>query len=87
MAEEVMISDLLIQVLAGLLIATIIGFASFTFIIYKCVHKQAHELNMLKKAIAVVLKLTVIETKKNHPDSEFIVEIDKIYKEIIEDSD
>jgi hydrogenase-4 membrane subunit HyfE len=88
MAEErMMINDLFIQILSGLIIAAIVGFASFTFILYKCIHKQAHKINRINKAFAVVLKLMVIDTRKNHPDSEYITEIDKIYQEIVKDSD
>ncbi len=88
MAEEnIMINDLFIQILSGLIIASIIGFASFTFILYKCIHKQARKINSINKAFVVVLKLLVIDTKKNHPNSEYITEIDKIYKEIVDDSD
>ena len=81
------INDLLIQILAGLIIAAIISFTTFTFILYKCIHKQALKINQINKAFAVVLKLLVIDTRKNHPDSEYITEIDKIYKEIVADSD
>ena len=87
MAEEMIITDLLIQILAGLIIALIVGFASFTFILYRCIHKQARKINQINKAFAVVLKLLVIDSRKNHPDSEYITEIDKIYKEIVADSD
>ncbi len=82
-----MINDLFIQILSGLIIAAIIGFASFTIVLYKCIHKQARKINSINKAFVVVLKLLVIDTKKNHPESEYIPEIDKIYKEIIADSD
>lgn len=81
------INDLFIQILSGLIIAAIIGFASFTFILYKCTHKQARKINQINKAFTVVLKLIVIETRKYHPDSEYVTEIDKIYKEIVAESD
>lgn len=82
-----MINDLFIQILSGVIIAAIIGFATFTFVLYKCIHKQALKINQINKAFVVVLKLLVIDTKKNHPDSEYITEIDKIYKEIVAESD
>ncbi len=82
-----MINDFLIQVLSGLIVAAIIGFATFTFVLYSCIHKQARKINRINKAFVVVLKLLVIDTRKNHPDSEYVTELDKIYKEIIEDSD
>ena len=82
-----MINDFFIQVLSGLTIAAIVGFATFTFVLYKCIHKQARKINSINKAFVVVLKLLVIDTRKNHPDSKYITEIDKIYKEIVDDSD
>ncbi len=87
MVEQSMIDELFIQILSGLIIAAIIGFATFTFVLYKCIHKQARKINRINKAFIVVLKLVVIDTKKNHPDSEYVTEIDKIYKEIVADPD
>ena len=81
------INDLFIQILSGLIIASIVGFASFTIVLYKCIHKQARKINSINKAFVVVLKLLVIDTKKNHPNSDFVTEIDKIYKEIVADSE
>lgn len=85
--ENMMINDMFIQILSGLIIAAIVGFATFTFVLYKCIHRQARKINRINKAFVVVLKLLVIDTRKHHPESEFITEIDKIYKEIVEDSD
>jgi len=85
--EHDMINDLIIEILAGLVVALIVGFASFTFILYKCIHKQARKINRINKAFAVVLKLLVIDIQENHPDSKLISEIDNIYKEMVKDSD
>jgi len=79
-------SELIMQIIAGLIIAAIIGAGSSMFILYKCVHKQARKINRINKGFVVVLKLLLIETKKYHPESEY-TEIDKIYKEIVNDSD
>lgn len=89
MTEEIIIqvNDLLIQILSGLIIAAIISFTTVTFILYNCIHKQARKINRINKAFAIALKLLVIDTRKNHPDSDYITKIDKIYKEIVEDSD
>ena len=86
MAEEIVyVNELLIQILAGLIIAAIIGAASSMFILYKCVHKQAIELKKAKIAFAVVVRLFVTETKRLHPkESQEILEIEKIYKELLD---
>ena len=72
------------QVLSGLIIAAIVGAASSMFILYKCVHKQAHITRQLKKAMTVILKLQVEDTKKHHPDSKHIAELDEIFKELLD---
>jgi len=82
-----MINELFIQILSGLIIAAIVGFTTFTYILHKSIRKQADKINLINKAFAVVLKLLVIDSRKNHPDSEYIIEIDKIYKDIVKDSD
>ena len=84
---QMQIDDILIQILSGLIIAAMIGGATSMFVLYKCIHKQARKINRINRAFAVVLQLLVIDTRKNHPDSEFVTEIDKIYKEIVKDSD
>ena len=85
--KENMINEIFIQILSGLIIAAIVGFASFTFVLYNCIHKQARKINRINKAFIIVLNLVVADTKKNHPESEFIIELDKIYKEIVKESD
>lgn len=87
MAAEHPIADILVQILSGLIIAAIVGAASSMFVLYKCIHKQARRLDITRKGIAVVLKLLVEDTRKNHPDSKHVTAIDKIYKEIVEDAD
>lgn len=77
--------DLIMQVLSGLIVAAIIGAFSFFFILYKCVHKQAQTIHQLKKALTIILKLQVEDTKKHHPDSKHIAELDEIFKELMEE--
>lgn len=87
MEPNMMINGLIMEILAAIIVTSVIGFATFTFVLYKCVHKQARKINSINKAFAVVLKLLVIDMRKNNPHSEYITEIDKIYKEIVKDSD
>jgi len=87
MGEMILETDFMMQVLSGLIIAAIVGAFSFSFILYKCVHKQGIELKKTKIAFAVVVRLFVTETKRLHPnESEEILEIEKIYKELIDDN-
>ena len=75
--------DLLIQVLAGLIVASIVGAFSFSFILYKCVHKQALDMQLMKKATAFVLRRQVQETKTLHPEAiDEIEDLEKTYKDL-----
>jgi len=76
--------DLLIQVLAGLIIAAIVGAFSSFFILYRCVHKQASDMKLMKKATAFVLRRQVQETKTLHPDNiDEIEDLEKTYKDLV----
>lgn len=75
--------DLLMQILAGLIIAAIIGAATSMFILYKCIHSQALDMRIMKKATAFVLRRQVQETKTLHPESvDEIEDLEKTYKDL-----
>lgn len=83
MGLDVIVEDFLIQILSGLIVASIIGAAtSFAYLI-RCVHKQARDIALMKKANAIVLNLLVKETKRLHGDDSAISDLEKIYKELI----
>lgn len=91
MAEEEIITmyvdELLIQILAGLIIAAIVGAASSMFILYKCIRKQAQDMKLMKKATAFVLRRQVQETKTLHPESfDEIEDLERTYKDLIDNS-
>lgn len=89
MAEEITmyVDELLIQILAGLIIAAIIGAASSMLVLYKCIHKQAQDMKLMKKATRFVLGRLVQETKSLHPESKNEIEdLEKTYKELTENS-
>jgi len=86
MAEEIImyVDDLLMQIVAGLIIAAIIGAASSFFIMYKCIHKQAQDMQLMKKATAFVLRRQVQETKTLHPERiDEIEDLEKTYRDLI----
>lgn len=85
MGEMILEIDFVMQVLSGLIIVAIAGAASSMFILYKCVHRQAHTTRQMKRAIVVILKLQVEDTRKHHPDSKHIAELDEIFKELMQD--
>ena len=83
MAEEKIMSEILIQIMAGLIITAIVGAASFMFVLYKCIHKQAQDMKIMKTATAFVLRRLVQETKQLHPEAvEEIEDLEKTYKEL-----
>ncbi len=84
MGDITLEANFIMQVLSGLIIAAIVGAASSMFILYKCVHKQAHITRQLKRAMTVILKLQVEDTKMHHPNSKHIAELDEIFKELLE---
>jgi len=84
MGEITLEIDFIMQVLSGLIVVAIAGAASSMFILYKCVHRQAHTTRQMKKAMIVILKLQVEDTKQHHPDSKHIAELDEIFKELLE---
>jgi len=78
-------AELLIQIIAGLILAVLIGGASSMFILYKCVHAQAQDMKLMKKATAFVLRRQVQETKTLHPEAiDEIEDLEQTYKDLTE---
>lgn len=83
MGLDVILSDFLISVLSGLIVASIIGAATSFYILYKCVHRQRNDLALMKKATAFVLRRQVMETKQLHPEAKDEIEdLERTYKEL-----
>ena len=76
--------ELLVQILAGIIVAAILGAFSSFFILYKCIHKQAQDMQLMKKATAFVLRRQVQETKLLHPEKiDEIEDLEKTYKDLV----
>jgi len=81
------VNEMLIEIIIVLICAAIIGAATSFFVLIKCVHKQARDMSMIKKATAFVLGRQVQETKLLHPDEIDVIEdLEKIYKDLIDDN-
>jgi len=77
-------ANFIMQVLSGLIIAAIAGAASSMFIMYKCIHRQALDMQLMKKATAFVLRRQVQETKQLHPEKiDEIEDLEKTYRDLI----
>ena len=80
-------NEMIMQVTIGLIIAAIIGAGSSMFILYKCIHRQAQDMKLMKKATAFVLRRQVQETKQLHPENKDEIEdLEQTYKDLINNS-
>lgn len=83
MGLDVIIDDLLAQILSGLIVASIIGAGTSFAVLIRCVHKQAQDIALMKKATAYVLRRQVQETKELHPEAKDEIEdLEKTFKEL-----
>lgn len=83
MEHDMYVNEFLIEILAGLILIAIAGAFSSMFILYKCIHKQAQDMKLMKKATAFVLRRQVQETKSLHPESKDEIEdLEKTYKDL-----
>jgi len=90
MAEEeiitVYVNELLIQILAGLILAGIVGGITSIFVLYKCIHRQAQDIRLMKRANAFVLRRHVNETKMLHPEAiDELEDLEKTYNDLTKD--
>lgn len=81
------VDEILMEIIIVLISAAIVGAATSMFVLYKCIHKQAQDMKIMKKATAFVLRRQVQETKQLHPDEiDEIEDLEKTYKDLIDDS-
>ncbi len=77
----------LVQILSGLIIASIIGAGSSFFILIRCVHKQRTDIALMKKAMVFTLRLIAKDTQILHGDNHTLEGIDEIFKDLSENKD
>ena len=86
MGLDVIIDNFLVEILSGLIVASILGAAGAFYILYKCVHHQRQDITLMKRATAFVLRRQVQETKHLHPErKDEIEDLEKTYKELIKE--
>ena len=83
MGIEMFIEQFLVELLAGLIVAAIIGAATSFYILIRCVHKQAQDIALMKRANVIVIGMIVKDAKRLH-GSENITDVEQVYKELIE---
>lgn len=82
MGLEMFIEDFLVQLLTALIVAAIIGAATSFYVLIKCVHKQARDIALMKRANIIVIGMIVKDAKRLH-GSENITDVEQVYKELV----
>ncbi len=85
MGLDVIIDNFLIEILSSLIVASIIGAATSFVVLIRCVHKQANDIALMKKATAIVFKIIATDTKRLHGDEYGMSDLDDIYKALVKD--
>lgn len=78
------LDSFLVEILSGLIVASIIGAASSFYILIKCVHRQRQDISLMKKAMIFTLRLIARDTQVLHGDNHTLDGIDEIFKELSE---
>ena len=84
MGLDVILDDFLIQILSGLIVASIIGAGSAFYVLINCVHKQRDDIALMKKATIICFGFIIRDTKEFHGQD--MTDIKKLYKELIAQS-
>lgn len=82
---EVYVNEMLMEIVIVLICAAIIGAASALYVLIKCVHKQAVDMKVMKKATIICYRFIVKDSKRLHSEED-ITDIEKIYKDLIDES-
>lgn len=83
MGLDVILDDFLIQILSGLIVASIIGAATGFYILIHCVHKQRDDIALMKKATIICFSFIIKDTKEFHGKD--MTDIKQLYEELIKD--
>jgi hypothetical protein len=83
MGLDVILDDFLIQILSGLIVASIIGAATSFFILIRCVHRQRSDISLMKKAMVFTLRIIAKDTQALHGDNHNLSDLDEIFKDLM----
>ena len=83
MGLDLLLDDFLIQILSGLIVASIIGAGTSFFILIRCVHRQRTDIALMKKAMVYTLRIIAKDTQMLHGDNHNLSDIDDIFKELM----
>lgn len=82
---DVYVNEMLMEIVIVLICAAIIGAASALYVLIKCVHKQAQDMKVMKKATIICYRFIVKDSKRLHSEED-ITDIEKIYKDLIDET-
>lgn len=83
MGLDLIFDDFLVQILSGLIVASIIGAATSFFILIRCVHRQRNDIASMKKAMIYTLRLIAKDTQLLHGDKHTLEGIDDVFKDLL----
>ena len=83
MGLDLIFDDFLVQILSGLIVASIIGAATSFFILIRCVHRQRTDIALMKKAMVYTLRMIAKDTQQLHGDSHNLSDLDEIFKDLL----
>ena len=83
MGLDMILDDFFIQILSGLIVASIIGAGTSFFILIRCVHKQRTDIALMKKAMIYTLRIIAKDTQLLHGDKHTMQGIDEIFKDLM----
>jgi len=83
MGLDLIFDDFLVQILSGLIVASIIGAATSFYVLIRCVHRQRTDIALMKKAMVFTLRIIAKDTQQLHGDNHNLADLDEIFKDLM----
>ena len=82
MGLDMILDDFLIQVLSGLIVASIIGAGTSFWYLIRLVLKLRRDNALMKKAMIYTLRIIAKDTQRLHGDNHSLGDLDEIFKDL-----
>ena len=83
MGLDVILNDFFIQILSGLIVASIIGAGTSFWYLIRLVLKLRTDNALMKKAIVYTLRVIAKDTQMLHGDNHNLGDLDQIFKDLM----
>ncbi len=83
MGLDMILDDFFIQVLSGLIVASIIGAGTSFFVLIRLVLKLRTDNALMKKAMIYTLRIIAKDTQMLHGDNHNLGDLDKVFKDLM----